>query len=123
MPGIADPAVREQIGRILIRCDRILKAIDEDQNLAAAPLFNDRLAQPFLAFLTNYVRLAARNVKSARELLTKAETHDLPMFERAIDDFFEKLHRGHVVDLSTLAEMLEFSLESLETTTLRRSTS
>jgi len=123
MPGITDPAVREQIGGILIRFDRVLKVIDEDKNLAATPLFNDRLVQPLLSFLTDYVRLAARNVKSARDLLAKAESHDLPMFERAIDDFFEKLHRGHVVDLATLSEILEFNLESLETTTLRRTPS
>jgi hypothetical protein len=123
LPSVSDPAVRDQIGRILVRCDRILKAIDEDKNLAAAPLFNERLLEPFIAFLTNYVRLAKRNVKSAGDLLAKAESHDLPMFERAADDFFERLHRALVVDLATLADILELNLESMDTSTMRRSLS
>lgn len=123
LPRIIQPAVREQVGRIASKSSRVLAVMREDRSVAAAPMFNDRLLQPFHALLTDYIRLTTRDVKSAAESIARAESHDLPMFERAVDDFYEKLHRTHVVDLATLAEMLELNLESLETTTLRRSPS
>ena len=108
---IARPAVREQVGRILDRIAQVLAVIQEDGNLAAAPLFNDHLLAPVRALLTEYVRLSNREISSASELLEKTETHDLPRIERAIDTFYERLHRSHVVDLATLGEMLELNLE------------
>lgn len=117
---IAKPTVREQLGRILDQTERLLDAMREDGNLAAAPLLDDHVLQPTLALLAEYVRLAGRDVQSAAELLARTETHDLPLIEQALDDFYEKLHRGHVVDLATLGEVLEFNLESITTTSFRR---
>ena len=121
-PGIANPAAREQVGRILDRIAQVLAVMREDGNLAAAPLFNDHLLAPARALLTEYVRLSNRGISSAGDLLEKTETHDLPRIERAIDTFYERLHRSHVVDLATLSEVLELNLESIATTSSRRFT-
>lgn len=121
-PRIANPAVREQVGRILDQATRVLAVIREDDNLAVAPLFNDHVLAPARALLTEYVRLLNRGVSSAGDLLDKAETHDLPLIERAIDTFYERLHRSHVVDLATLSEVLELNLETITTASSRRFT-
>ena len=97
--------------------------IREDGNLAAAPLFNDLLLAPARSLLMEYVRLSNRGIRSADDLLEKTETHDLPRIEEAIDTFYERLHRSHVVDLATLSEVLELNLESIATTSSRRFTS
>jgi hypothetical protein len=117
---IAEPSAREQVGRILDRIEQVLAVMREDGNLVAAPLFNDRLLAPARALLTEYVRLSNRGITSAGDLLEKTETHDLPRIERAIETFYERLHRWHVVDLATLGEVLELNLESIATTSSRR---
>lgn len=117
---IVKPAAREQVGRILNRTALVLAVMREDGSLAAAPLFNDRLLTPFCALLTEYVRLSKRGVTSADELLEQTESRDLPLIERAVDVFYERLHRSHVVDLATLREMLEVNLESVTVTSSRR---
>jgi hypothetical protein len=120
---IANEAVRIQVGRIADMSDRILVAMWEDQNLTAAPLFDSQLLAPFDALLTQYVRLSNRGVRSADEVLRKAESHDLPMIERAAEVFYEKLHRANMVDMATLGDVLELNLESISTLPLRRSVS
>lgn len=119
-PQIANPAVREQVGRILGRIAQVQAVMKEDGNLAAAPLFNDHLLTPTRALLTEYVRLSNRGIRSAGDLLEKAETHDLPRIERTIETFYERLHRSHVVDLATLGEVLELNLDHIATTSSRR---
>ena len=70
--------------------------------------------------LTEYVRLSGRGVRSADALLEKTETRDLALIEQEIDGFYEQLHRGHMVDLATLSEMLELNLEGIRGTASRR---
>ena len=118
---VADPGVRDQVGRIADTSERILAAMVEDRNMAAAPLFNDQLLEPVDALLIEYVRLTTRGVKSADDLILKVETHDLPMIERATTIFHEKLHRENVVDLATLGDVLELNIERISTSRLRRS--
>jgi non-ribosomal peptide synthetase component F len=117
---IAKPAVRDQVGRIADQTDRILAVMREDHNLAAAPLLNDRLLETSVALLTTYVRLSTRSVRSADALIEKTETHNLPLIEQATVAFYEQLHRGDVVDLAALGEVLEFSLEGIVATRPRR---
>jgi hypothetical protein len=119
-PRIARPAVREQVGRILDRTAQVLAVMREDDNLEAAPIVNDHLLAPARALLTEYVRLSTRGISSAGDLLEKTETHDLPRIERAIDTFYERLHRSHVVDLATLGEVLELNLDTITTASSRR---
>jgi hypothetical protein len=109
------------VGRIADTSTKILEAMAEDRDMAALPLFNDQLLEPFDALLTEYVRLTTRGVKSAGELIRKVETHDLPMIERATGVFYEKLHRANVVDLAALGDVLELNIESISTSRLRRS--
>ena len=84
--------------------------------LAAAIPLNEHLLEPYVVLLGEYVRLSARDVRSAGELLRRAETHDFPIIEVAMDSFYEKLNRGNIVDLATQAEMLSLHIESLELT-------
>lgn len=120
---IPSPEVREQVGRILERIARILEVIREDGNLVAAPIVNDHLLVPFRALMTEYVRLANRDISGAGYLLEKTESQDLPRVEQAIDFFYERLNRSHMVDLETLGEVLDLNLESIATTSSRRFTS
>jgi len=121
-PRIANRGAREQVGRIIGRSTQVLEVMRDDGNLAAAPLFNDHLMAPARALLTEYVRLSSRGISSAGDLLEKTETRDLPRIERAVDTFYERLHRSHVVDLATLGEMLDLNLERIATTSSRRFT-
>lgn len=121
-PRIAKPAVRTRIDRILDRITRVLLVIRDDNSLAAAPVFNERLMEPFHSLLTKYVRLSSRGITSADGLLEKTETHDLDLIEQALNGFYEQLHRGQVIDLATLSEMIELNIESFGAVTPRRDT-
>jgi hypothetical protein len=110
-PWIANPSARYQVGRILERTDQVLAVMQEDRNLTAAPLFNDHLLTPTCSLVMEYVRLSKRGISSANDLLEKTETHTLPRIERAIDTFYERLHRSHVVDLATFGEILDLDLD------------
>lgn len=116
------PATSEQVGRIRNRIVQVLGVLREDGNSAAAIAFNDHLLVPVRALLMEYVRLSDRDIGSARELLEKTETHDLPLIEQALDTFYERLNRSHLVDLATLSELLEINLDSIVTTSSRRLT-
>ncbi len=119
---IGKPEVRDLVGNILDRIADVLAVMREDDNLEAAPLFNDNLVTPVRALLTEYARLSNRGVSSAGDLLEKIETHDLPRIERTLDTFYERLHRAHVIDLAILGEVLELNLDSVDTTSHRRVT-
>jgi hypothetical protein len=106
--------VHDQIQRIAGRISQVLEVMDQDAMFVAAVPFNERLLEPFQVLLAEYVRLSARDVKSAEQLLQKAEAHDLPLIERAVENFYEKLNRGTVIDLATHAEMLSLDIESLD---------
>jgi hypothetical protein len=118
---IPKPAVRDQVGRIADLADRVLAVMRADQNLAAAPPFNDRVLEPARSLLAAYVHLSTRGVRGAGALLEKTETRDLPMIEQAVGAYYEKLHRASVVDLATLGEVLELNLESIAASRPRRS--
>jgi hypothetical protein len=111
---------RDLVLRIADQSDRILAAMKEDNNLAAAPLFLEQLLEPTEALLETYVRLSTRGVKAADELLARNESQDLPMIERAARTFFEKMHRDSIVDLAALSEVLEFKLENMTPVMPRR---
>jgi len=119
-PRITMPVARERADRILDRITLILAAMREDGTVAAAPLFNEQLLVPLRALLTECVRLSSRGVTSAEELLKETETRDLPLIEQAVDGFYERLHRSHVVDLATLRELLDLNLERIAAVSPRR---
>ncbi len=122
-PQVVKPDVRDRVRRMANRAEQVLAVMEEDRLLAAATPFNNHLLEPFDVLLAEYVRLSNRGVKGAERLLEKAESHDLPMIESAVDSFYEKLHRGTIVDLATHGELLELNIESLNLLSLRRATS
>jgi hypothetical protein len=119
---VAKPPVRAQVERVLDRADRILAVIRLDGKLDRAAVFNDPLLELFRSILAEYVVLSTRGIRSAGELLEKIETNDLPLIERAVDDFYEQLHRREMIDLATLSDVLELNLDSIRATTPRRVT-
>jgi hypothetical protein len=121
-PCIAKPSARYLVGRILERTDQVLAVMREDNNLTAAPLFNDHLLSPTRSLVKEYVRLSKRGISGASDLLEKIETQTLPHIERTIDTFYERLHRSHVVDLATFDDVLDLNLERIATTSSRRLT-
>jgi hypothetical protein len=119
-PHVARPEVRARVRNIVNRVEQVLAVMEEDHMLAAATPFNERLVEPFAVLLDEYVRLSGRRVRSAERLLERAESHDLPLIERAVDTFYERLHRSTLVDLATHRDLLELNIESLDTISLRR---
>jgi hypothetical protein len=120
-PRVGKADVRAQVERIANRAGQVLAVIEEDRMFAAAGPLNERLVEPFAVMLDEYVRLSGRGLRSAQPLLERTESHDLPMLERAFDTYYERLHRGKLVDLATHAEMLEINVESLDRISPRRS--
>jgi DNA-binding CsgD family transcriptional regulator len=116
-PRIAKPVVRDRVGHLVNRSDRILALMGENGARAAAPLFNERLLAPSTALLTEYVCLAEWGLTSAGGLLARFETRDLPKIELAIDTVYEQLNRALLVDLTALGEVLDSSLKGLESRT------
>lgn len=112
---IARPDVQDRVVRMLDHADRILVAMSEDGNLAAAPVFNEGWLTPLHLAVAKYVRLSGRDVKSARVRADKVETCDLARFEAAVDTFDEELNRSSAIDVAALEDVLESNLGDLDT--------
>ncbi|CAA9570517.1 MAG: hypothetical protein AVDCRST_MAG49-3554 [uncultured Thermomicrobiales bacterium] len=109
--GIANPAVRDQVLRIGLAADRVLVVLAERPgDPATAREFLDRYLGPTETIVDRYARLTARGVAAAGPALAKVEGHDLPLLEAKLNELYEQLHRGDVIDLETASEMLEFDL-------------
>lgn len=108
---IPSPAVREQAFRICAAADRIAEAMAQrPPDAQTAGWFLERYLTPTEAVLERYVRLATRNVPAAETTLAKVETQDLPLLETKLEEFYERLHRGDLIDLEVASQMLEFDL-------------
>ena len=104
-------AVKLRVRSICDTADRILGAIAEDRKDPQLALdFLERYLEPAEALLTQYARLATRNVATAASVLTKVETRDLPRLDAKLKELFEQIHRGDVIDLEVTCEMLDFDL-------------
>ncbi len=112
---IAKPDVQDRVVQMLDHAERILDAMNEDGNLAAAPVFTDGWVQPFQATVTEYDRLSRRDVKSARVRANTIEACALPRFEAAIEAFDEELNRAPEIDLAALRDVLESYVQGLDT--------
>jgi hypothetical protein len=119
-PRIASAEMRDRVHGVVTRVQQVLDVMEEDGLLDAAHVFCERLVEPFAVLVDEYVRIAERGVRGAQPLLERAETHDLPLIEGAVDRFYERLHRGSLVELASHAEMLELNLESLNMIAIRR---
>lgn len=108
---IATPAVREQALAICASADRILGVLAEHPDDArTARDFLDRYLQPTQTIVAQYVRLTSRGVAAAEPALATVEQHDLPLLDTKMDELYQRLHRGDVIDLQVASEMLDLEL-------------
>ncbi|MCO5226817.1 MAG: 2TM domain-containing protein [Thermomicrobiales bacterium] len=89
------------------KADEILLAIEEqpDEVLLARDFLNG-LLKPIGKLLTDYSRLAVRDVPSAQPTLREVEEKDFPALITRLDAVYERLHRGSLIDLEVAREMM-----------------
>jgi hypothetical protein len=110
---IESPSVRERAFAVCAAADRVAEALAEGNgDRETAQVFLDRYLGPAESILGRYVRLAGRGVAAAEPALATVESRDLPLLESKLNDLYEQLHRGDVIDLKVASEMLEFELDN-----------
>lgn len=108
---IPKPEIRRQTLSLCASADQVLSVIEENPREAAlARDFLGRYLMPANAIIGDYSRLASRNVVSAQPTLAKVESHDLPLLTSKLDDLYDRLHRGNLIDLEVAREMLRFDV-------------
>jgi uncharacterized protein Yka (UPF0111/DUF47 family) len=108
---IPTPAVRTQALDVCAAADRVLSAIgDNPEEVVLARDFVSRYLTPANSILSDYSRLARRNVASAEPTLRRVEEHDLPLLEEKLNDVHDRLHRGSLIDLQVAREMLSLDV-------------
>jgi hypothetical protein len=111
---MAKPEVRETALRVCATADNILAVLAEQPDAAkTAGDFLDRYLTPAHTIFGQYARLTGRGITSAEPALAKVETHDLPLIEAKLDELYQRLHRGDVIDLEVASEMLEMGLDEI----------
>jgi hypothetical protein len=111
--------VRQQTLGLCASADLVLSAIEENPDEAElATDFLNRYLTPAAAIVTGYSRLANRNIASARATLDKVETHDLQVLAAKVDEIYDRLHRGSLIDLEVAREMLSLDVPDWEETLL-----
>jgi hypothetical protein len=106
-----DIAVRQRAAAIVDQGEQILDILREGRgDVALATKFVEQYVTPTTTILERYARLANHRVASAQPTLDHVVQHDLPMIERKFQEFYERLHRGDLIDLEVASEMLEFEL-------------
>ncbi len=109
--GINDREIRLRVTNLVDDADRILGSLRDRGDTVLAHTFSDRYLAPATTILTRYARLVSRGLTSARPVLDRVETHDLPLLQRRYDEFYEQVHRGDLIDLEVASEMLAFELD------------
>ena len=112
--------VRDLVVRISDQADGALSIMRERSDYSAAPILLEQLLEPAEGILDTYVRVSARGVDAAKELLARYESQDLPMIERAARLFREQLQQNGASDLKKLAQTLDFQPEGSPTPTPRQ---
>lgn len=108
---IPNPEARREALSACAASDQVLSAIiDHPDELPIARDFLHRFLEPASVVITDYARLANRNVPSARETLAEVETHDLPLITQRANDVYDRLHRGTLIDLEVAREMLTLDM-------------
>lgn len=109
--SIPSPEARREALSACAASDQVLSALtDHPDELPIARDFIHRFLEPASAVITEYARLANRNVPSARETLEAVESHDLPLITRRANDVYDRLHRGTLIDLEVAREMLTLDM-------------
>jgi hypothetical protein len=108
---IPKPDVRRETLAICASADQVLSAIADNPNeVTIARDFLNRYLTPAAAIVNDYSRLASRNIVSAQPTLEKVESHDLPLLARKLDDLYDRVHRGNLIDLEVAREMLSLDV-------------
>lgn len=108
---IPKPDVRREALKICASADQVLSAVaDNPREATIARDFLGRYLTPASAIISDYARLSTRNVPSARATLAKVEEHDLPLLTTKLDELYDRLHRGNLIDLEVAREMLSFDV-------------
>ncbi len=115
-------STHEIVLRICTHADQVLAIAAEHSIQGIAPLFLEQLLEPAEALVETYVRLSSRGLKATDEMLSRYESQDFPMIERAARNFLEKMRSGSTVDLAALSQVLEFNLENTTPVTPRSPT-
>jgi len=109
--AIPKPDVRQQALGVCASADLVLSAIEENpEETDLARDFLNRYLTPASAIVTGYSRLANRNIPSAALTLEKVEMHDLKVLASKVEEIYDRLHRGSVIDLEVAREMLSLDL-------------
>lgn len=108
------PAVQARLAAIGRIAGRVLLAIRQDQNKqGAAAQFLDGYLLPITDVLSQYVRLAARDLELARPELTALEEETLPLIERRLTALHEQIHGADLAALEIDTKMLEYTLQPI----------
>jgi len=112
------PEVRERLLAIARVAKRILTAIMQDPNKqSVAQQYLDEYLDPITSVLSNYVRLAGRDLALARDELAALETETLPLIERRLNTLYEQIHSADLAALELDTKMLEYTLQPISMAT------
>jgi len=108
---VPNPEVRRQALDVCAAADQVVAAIgDNPREIAIARDVLNRYLTPAHTIIADYTRLATRNVPSARVTLAQVEEHDLPLLQTKLQELYDRLHRGSLIDLEVAREMLSLEL-------------
>ena len=108
---IPKPDARRQALDVCAAADQVLSAVgDNPTEVALARDFLNRYLEPASTIITDYARLASRNVPSAQPTLAQVEEHDLPLLTTKMNELYDRLHRGSLIDLEVAREMLSLDV-------------
>ena len=111
LTGVRDQQVRLRANNLADDADRILTGLRDRGDVTLARTFVEKYLTPAATIMTSYSRLSSRGMTSARPVLDRVETHDLPLLQKRYGEFYESLHRGDLIDLEVASEMLAFELD------------
>ena len=111
LAGARDQQVRQRVTGLSEDADRILTGLRDRGDVTLARSFVEKYLTPAATIMTSYTRLTGRGMTSARPVLDRVETHDLPLLQKRYGEFYESLHRGDLIELEVASEMLAFELD------------
>ena len=111
--------VRDQVLRVAASAERIAGVMAADRaDATSVDRFNSHYLEPAVSLLTRYARLSGRGVAGAEETLRRVEEENLPHLESRLEDLYDRLHRGEIIELAATREMLDFDAPEMPSATL-----
>lgn len=123
LKGIAwqlpEGSVRDQVLRVAHSAERIAGVMAADRaDAASVDRFTSHYLEPTVSLLTRYARLSGRGVAGAEDILRRVEEENLPLLESRLDELYDRLHRGEIIQLAATSEMLDFDVPDLPSATV-----